>query len=200
MRKSLLFSIFLIFGTIAHGQIILDFEEVGTDLRVTASGTFQVNSASNITTSPGVKLIRQPNSGHIQNVLWSFWGDPNGNTGDYLGLSVSGTLPVQMDVNTSLGERTGNMFGYEIVGGSGHVYGPASFSAGDSISGTATFYNLGFANIGMTAGTSGSFSVGSQNFNWNAITAVPEPSTYALISIGVLGACLILKRRHLQLR
>ena len=80
----------------------------------------------------------------------------------------------------------GNLFGFDY----GQVVVPSGYISGSPLSGTATFDNKTFADIGITPDT----------YTWtvpsgDSITlkfdsaAVPEPSTYALLSIslGVVG-------------
>ena len=81
---------------------------------------------------------------------------------------------------------SGNMFGFNY----GQVVVPSGYTSGSPLSGTATFSNKTFADIGITPGAYTWTVPSGDSITLNITSsAVPEPSTYALlcISLGVVG-------------
>ena len=94
------------------------------------------------------------------------------------GSGVGGTVPASA--------YSGNLFGFDY----GSLVVPSGYTSGSPLSGTATFGNKTFADIGITPGTyTWTVPNDSITLNINNASAVPEPSTYALlcISLGVVG-------------
>lgn len=193
MKTRILFAIMLGIGSLAQGQITLTFEESGSDLVVEAFGTFQVAATSSFG-GDAQYLARgaTSNSWNTVYALDTLFGSTSTAT-------LSGDVPLMANIDIFVSYAgTGDSFGYETSNSDGWVYGPVGFGVSDSVSGSTTFTNVSFSDIGLGAGDSGTFFIGAQQFNWAAISPVPEPSTYALISMGVLGVCLSLRRRMQQ--
>ncbi|MEX0321460.1 MAG: PEP-CTERM sorting domain-containing protein [Puniceicoccaceae bacterium] len=193
--KSLSLSTLLLFlVTLAHGQITLNFQEVGPDVVVTANGSWQVSAID----SPFNTNTRLFKSGSWQ-AVWSLGGSYGRASLGYSNYD-GGPLPLASAANITQSARTGDYFGFEIYDAlnAASLYGNPGFVATDSVNGTATFAGLNFTSAGLIDGTSGAFSVGAQDFNWfvgSAFSAVPEPSTYAAIAFGVLGLAVVVRRR-----
>lgn len=194
MKMRFLLALILSTGSIVHSQITLTFQENGSDLIVFAGGQYEISFDS--TDGSYSTLLYRAVDFHI---LWhrngsgaisasgTFTGDYPFELGDSFyrnGIAVSGSDP--FGFYTDINDPT-NSF----------VYGPAGFGPGTTLSaGTkVTFTGTSLIEFGMGVGDSGTFSIGTQTFNWSAISAVPEPSTYAAIAFGVLGFTLIAKRR-----
>lgn len=191
VRTKLLLILLLGTGSLAHGQITLTFSETnnGNDLTISASGNFQLDFTythtevrTHIITTDVYQRVESTDG------TWSYWGT---------NVITGAPPPLAENLNIS-GTRSGDKFGYlwEFPTGS-FVVGPQGFQTGDYISGSITFDNFNFASAGLTDGTSGNFTIGPQQYSWSvgSITAVPEPSTYAAISLALMGMLLFMKRR-----
>ncbi len=135
-----------------------------------------------------------------------FWGNffaggsvlqvgPLSNFTSYSGLNGSGVLG--SGSQTVAGINTGDNVGINSNGSNTKLFLPVNYVSGSSISGTSTYSGKTLSELGMTVGT--------YNWSWGSganagtaqlnISAVPEPSTYALAAIatGVMAA--IARRR-----
>ncbi len=80
------------------------------------------------------------------------------------------------------GAYSGNLFGFDY----GQLVVPTGYASGSLLSGTATFSNKTFADMGITPGTyTWTVPNDSITLNINNAAAVPEPSTCALFCIGL---------------
>lgn len=197
MKFTILTALLISITSLAQGQINLVFSEGLGGLTISASGTFQVSfevptnaMSSGIRNSFGVQSIRS-----APNPNQSYYQDPN----------EGGDLPIILTIDeTGPTSRTGDTFGFffnpaNTVGGS-LVFGPANFSSNpldptNAVEGTITFASLGFAELGISEGQSGSFFIGGQTYNWSI---VPEPSTYAAL-LGLTALGLVAWRKYNRL-
>lgn len=198
MKTKILLALILGIGSLAQGQITLTFEESGSDLIVSASGHYQVSATQSASVGAPVIQLFRIDSAQQQGVqsLEGTYGQLVGTYNTYNG----GALPLSSEINIAQSTRSGDLFGFELkqVDDYVSIYGNSGFVAGNTVNGTATFTGLDITSAGLVDGTSGAFSIGNQDFSWyvgSAISAVPEPSTYAAIAFGVLGLGMILKRR-----
>lgn len=188
MKTKLLPILLLCLGSIAHGQITLTLIDDGSDLKIVGAGTYQVSSTSNTTFTEG----RIASGTHkVMSSLHSTYGHFNATLPPDPNLYIFTSS--FSSIFTSI--QSGSPFGFHATpGGPGTVYGPASFGVGTVLAPDSymTFTGLGLSDVGLLAGQSGSFNIGGQQFNWSA---VPEPSTYALISVGTLAVLFVMRRR-----
>ena len=170
-------------------DLIFTAQQVGADVVTSASG-FVNTSALTIAggANGGGRFFGSIGDGSV------FQVGPSGSYDNWSGLTgskVFGTSS-QYFANNTTGANAGiSTFGtiYLLL--------PVSYTSGSSISGTATYTGKTLADLGMTVGT--------YNWTWGSgatagsaqltISAVPEPSTYALATIAT-GAMAFLARRR----
>jgi|GEM_PF-5444927 len=89
------------------------------------------------------------------------------------------------------GVTTGDAFGVT----ENAVYAPSPYLSGSTLSGESVWAGKNFGDLGVTTGANGSFnlSVSGDLITWSA---VPEPSSYALI-VGLVALGMMFARRRL---
>lgn len=165
----------LLTASCAQAQINLQFEESGDDLIVSWSGSWDVDAyATGIAndTSISASALHAYTSGY--GYYPSGFATPFPWSGSFTASSVEGT------------------FGFDATS----VYGPIGFTSGTLLTGSMTFTNVGYADLGLTLSDTGSFSGTSGTVNWSVgASAVPEPSTYAAL-LGAAGLLFAAVRRR----
>lgn len=171
-----------------HAGLIITATENGNDVEFTWSGSLDTTGVSfagfGITSLPGE--IR-PSTG------WFLGYSPAGSTID-LTFPILTPTPQPFGTSTSAfaSSFSGDPFGLDELGRIGL---PAGYSSGSALSGSISFTNTNFDDLGITAG-SAPIIWALPSTDTITLSAVPEPSTYAAIAFGVLGIGLILKRRR----
>ncbi|MEX0322005.1 MAG: PEP-CTERM sorting domain-containing protein [Puniceicoccaceae bacterium] len=202
--KTLVILLFIVsIASSVHSQIYLNLSESGPNLEISITGTLDVDSTDN---SFGTNFAIQTSTDSTQQNVLNYDGtyDLYGST------TTSGTLPTMngglnlVSQDASMFNLT-NSFGYRFTPTGGWIYIPSGTGNGDAVSESVTWGGFGYSDLGLIEGEhtvvpSNEFSIGEQTFIWSvgSISPVPEPSTYALISMGVLGVCLFLRRRMKQ--
>lgn len=184
----------------AHGQVHIDFTFDGTDTTVdwaiSAGGlapwaSLEVFDASGTSGESSLFLDGQGSFDFLRPVepftTYLNGGDP---------LSVSGDIPWSNGSYTA--DTMGDVFGYNVGLGVAYVPVGYSFVTGAALSGSIVITETSLADMGLPAmGGSGSFAVSGVTVSWNASTpsAVPEPSTYAVMAGVVVLGIAVLRRR-----
>ena len=167
----------------AHAQITLSISESGSDVVFSYSGDWDVFT-NNGTASSTPRILGTENA--FGPLFYSLDGDAwNGGAG----LTKSSGLWTTVDTFNA-GTVSGDYFGFQPT----LIYGPSGYTAGDSISGSLTASGKTLASLGFTAGDSGSFTGGGNTVNYS-VSAVPEPSSFALLA-GCFGLTWVMLRRR----
>ena len=98
---------------------------------------------------------------------------------------------------TTATSTTGDLAGVRAGNGT-LLFVPTGYVSGTALTNSATFVNTTFADLGFTPGTyTYTWGSGTSADSLTIIGGVPEPSTWALMSVGVgLLACGVARRRH----
>ena len=171
-------------------DLIFTAQEVGADVVTSVSGFVNTTGLTNTGSASGRGRFAGTSSGGsvIQvgpNVSYINWG---GVTGSAVFGSGSRTF-----ATTNTGDNAGiGTFSTGFV-----LFLPQTYVSGASMSGTSTYTGATLASLGMTAGT--------YNWTWGSganagtaqltISAVPEPSTYALAAIATGVMAYLASRR-----
>jgi len=171
----------LALATTARAQMTITFAETGGDLIATYSGTLP-SWAGTEGTSSGLLNSLNSTSFYSMNGTYAVRSVGGGLTGSW---SAANTL--------SGGVVSGHYFGFD----SGGVYAPDDYNGVTLIDGSLTFAGQTFTDLGLSSGTSGSFTLGggSDPVSYLVGAAVPEPSTSAaLFGVAILGVTLARRR------
>lgn len=171
----------------AQAGLVFTFAEVGSDVVMTATGSVDLTD-----------LIAQSNQS---------WASGNNgvqsgaSSNEYVATGVAGatTTPYQTTFTTvggSFGERaflapssvSGDIAGFLDGAATDFVWVPAGYVSGTALNGTSTFNSTTLAGMGLIPGDyTWGWSGASPDTITVSVSAVPEPSTFALCSVAVAG-------------
>jgi hypothetical protein len=161
-------------------------QQVGADVVTSFTGFVNTTASTTNGNASGTGLFR---GSFFQGGSVIIFGPQNSYT-NYTGLNGSGALGSGSQTFADI--NTGTLSGIISNGSSSYLLLPNSYVSGSSITGTSTYTGKTLSDLGMTVGT--------YNWSWGSganagtaqltISAVPEPSTYALAAIatGVMAA------------
>jgi hypothetical protein len=170
----------------AEGAIIFNFQDQGSDLLVTVSGSLNetgltidrgltpdfefplVGDTTYDMVSVGTSAVRR----------WGYVGTRHTDAFSTLFGKIS---------TTNFGDMVG-VWVYD-DGTDGNIFIPASY-AGEQLSSSSLYSNLNISDIGLTTGT----WLTLENDETVEITAIPEPATFAFV--GIFGAGMLFIRRY----
>lgn len=196
-----LLSFFFLANT-AFAGFVFFVEEVGSNIKITASGSLDTTGWTSGNNPPGGAFIRD-------NAVIVGTSAPSGtgfiNFGVLTGFTVSGgasTTKVFPSFSTSsynAASSSGSFAGMLLDGSGGvTVYAPVGYTSGDSISGTATYNSQSLSSLGMNSGTTWKWYLGAPGDESKSITvtAVPEPGSLAVVGGLVAGLSVLSRRRR----
>jgi hypothetical protein len=202
LLTALLFS--ALFAGNAFAGFIINVEQVGTDLKFTYSGSMQMFAEGSETDS---NRVGYGGTSSLGNDIFRVYN--GGTIGDFKGV-VTPTFSDKSDFFVGTGDAVSGSLS---AGATNFVIRTTSvpnelrFSVGavgvgtKTVSGSFTVAGRNFASIGYTSGESRTWNwtQNNQNFvtgNTLTITAVPEPSSIALVSSLVAGLTVLTRRRR----
>jgi hypothetical protein len=184
--------VFSVLGGSADASVTIDITQDGANVVATGGGTFNTTDL----TWQGY-LERSPD---VQGAIGQVFVGVGEVAAAY---TVTGPASLGTGGYFAASSETGNLFG--IIGGGGQfgplLAVPGNYTSGSTLSGTATFDNATFASLGLTDGTyvwtwgSGA-NADSLTVDIGGISsAVPEPSTWAMMMLGFCGVGFMAYRR-----
>ena len=178
--------------TPAFAGILISFEEVGSDVVATVSGSLTLPAPTSTGNSITINNGIAPDSPFFEfGVGQSILADAYNWTSSFPAYGTEGfSGPGWTNPGTGSGIADSERFLF----GSANLQLPTSFVSGAPIDGTITWANQSFTTLGLTQGT---YSRGLANDPTQTVTlnVVPEPTTSALglVSLGC-GAAFVIRR------
>jgi hypothetical protein len=177
----------------ARGDIIVSYQDVGTDLQFSWSGSLPFAATGTLVTNVNNAQIGSQATGTTQS-LYAFNGNYRSQNMNSTRTPISGTGIFANLFSTKFGTRTGDTFGLSFPtsqAGNTSVFLPGDYTANDPISGTLTIPNFSVDDAGLS---DWSFALGAGG---NVIfEAVPEPGTLWLGTAAVATLSLAGVRRR----
>lgn len=169
-------------GTSAHSAVVIDVQQVGSDVIATTSGSLNLDGLVSFGDNFGVPRFRSDSA-----IFYTSFGPA-----DVYGL-VAGPSNFGAGFITILGDGSGSTFGIA----PNVVSVPEGYISHGSLFATTTFKSLTFANLGLNLGTY-VFKTPSDTITVNigsTIAAVPEPATWIMMMLGMGGIGFTMRRK-----
>ena len=165
----------IISSKMAYAGVIFTLTEVGGDVLIEGSGSYDLTGAAPV--GSGVQ------DGFIDSSLGLSVGGPFGGV-DFYGLTLNpgafGTGGF-LNGNPDFGDR----FGIDVINIGGFITVPTGYVSGDLLSGSTLFSGQSFASLGLVPGT---FEYGIPNDTLTVqVDRIPEAPMISLFGLGLAG-------------
>lgn len=177
LRVALL-TAFVITAPQARASLMVEIQEVGSDVVVTGSGTLNVAALTPVATIGGAGPFLTSHSPQL-----FFGAGASGGAVLHSGItgpSSFGSGPAQFPAST-----TGNG-----VGMAGGIFVPVGYTSGSPLFAAMTFANTSIAAMGITPGTytwTWGSGATSDSFVITTVTSTPEPASVLLVGSAILA-------------
>ena len=156
----------------ARAVVVINIQQVGSDVVATSSGSLDLSGLGLVTANGSTSFdYMSPSSGIL------FVGTP-GSSSVYTGFTTSGNLG--SGSFTSANSNSGDLMGADMA--DSYLFLPHNYASGSNIAGSATWSVATFGTLGLTAGSSLTYSWSGDSITVNVLSPVPEPATAALLS------------------
>jgi hypothetical protein len=174
MLKAALAGLILSASGFANAGLIFTVAEVGSDVVITGSGSFDLT---------GTTLVGDHAFSGFMNSSQALAVGNQGSWDGYTGFtSNSGAFGTGSFVDGSV--DSGDVFGLDPLQLGGVVFLPTSYVSGDALSGSTTLVGHSFASLGLNTGT---YQYATTHDTITIQVSVPEPSTLAIFALGMIG-------------
>jgi len=184
-------------GPMSHAAYVVTFQQVGSDVVATGSGSIDLIDLTFDGTAPNTAIINPsiglaivgPTGSTIADEYSGFTGPSNFGSGSGI------------DATSGSGDLVGIADPVDLILPSGYV-------SGTPLSDTSTWSGQTFSSLGITPGTytwtlgsaataepAGVDGVTGDTFTLDAVAPVPEPASLGLL--GICGISLLARRRHI---
>jgi hypothetical protein len=170
---------FVALSTSAKAELVIDITQQGSDVVATGFGTVDTTDLLAGSNGPSPAAVVGVNA---------FIGIGAGSATSYV--TISGPTSFGSGGLFSASSSSGSVFG---INGAGHfLFVPVGYASGSFISGSDSFNSTTISDLGLTPGTyTYTFGTGpdadSVVVNIGNVSAVPEPSTWAMMILGFMG-------------
>jgi hypothetical protein len=177
---------FAALSTPARAELVIDINQQGSNVVATGFGTVDTSDLTPVATGAGTASVFG-NSGTV--VI---------NSGNFVAYTVSGPTSFGSVGGADASSSSGSVFG--LFGFFQQMILPTGYISDSFISGTEQFNNTTIAGLELTPGTyTYTFGTGqdadSVVVNIGNVSAVPEPSTWAMLILGFMGIGFMAYRR-----
>jgi hypothetical protein len=183
-------------GSAARAALVLNFQQVGSDVVATGSGTLNTSALTDVglngsgaviwASEPGGGGAETPQTGTGLAMLGPSTATANDVIGYY---GITGPTSFGSGSYLVASSGTGDLVGVlsNVV-----IYVPTGYVSGSALSDTSTWSNSTFNSLGLTPGTY-TWTWGSGATADSLTMTVPEPASIALL--GITAAMALLRRR-----
>jgi hypothetical protein len=177
---------FVALSSSAKAELVIDITQQGSNVVATGTGTVDTSDLTHVATGAGTAAVFG-SSGTL--VI---------NSGNFVAYTVSGPTSFGSVGGADASSSSGSVFG--LFGSFQQMILPTGYISGSFISGTDQFNNTTIAGLDLTPGTyTYTFGTGqdadSVVVNIGNVSAVPEPSTWAMLILGFMGIGFMAYRR-----
>ncbi len=183
-----------------QAAVVITILQQGSDVVATGSGALNVSALQSCFCAAGSSGLTEVVGNTATAVIGSISSNPY--SASFL-TGASGPANFGSGTYKGASSGSGDIFGVGNTNNIGDIFIPAGYSSGQALSGSSTWTGATFASLGLTPGV--------YDFTWGSaatadslqvrigsplVAGVPEPSTWAMMMLGVFALGATLRRRN----
>lgn len=176
--------------TAADAALVITFKQIGSDILVEGAGSINTT---------GLKMVESKLNDYTAAINASrgtVFAGAQANTVAYKDTMTNMDTFGQGTTTKRVSSGTGNTFGISTY--RGILYLPIGYVSGSMLSGTATYANTSFGSLGLKQGRYVFNLINNDTITVNVgtVAAVPEPATWAMMTLGLGSVGFAMRRRR----
>lgn len=178
--------------TVAHADVIISFQEVGSDVVASFSGNVDLTGATQVASALSANFTfvvpAAPAAFFFRSSIATY-------DGWFFSSAAMPSFGQGTGVQGNFNLTTGGLVGVDGSSGTGtEIMLASGYTSGSPFAGTGTFENATFSSLGITPGTY-TWTAGNNNMTITT-QAVPEPATSAMALVGLAYGTYSMFRRR----